>query len=143
MLNRENVEINCISRKGNAVHGDVSDYGFVERKIKEYQPSHIFHFAATSTTQHHALFENHQTICTGTLNILEALKLHCPNARVFISGSAMQFRNIGLPIDEQTAFEGSSPYAVSRIQSAYSARYCRAKCGVRVYVGYFFNHDSP
>ena len=143
LLERENIEFICISRKGNAVHGDVSDYGFVEGQIREYQPSHIFHFAAKSTTQHHALFENHQTICTGTLNILEAVKLYCPNAKVFISGSAMQFKNNGLPIDEQTPFEGSSPYAVARVQSVYSARYYRDKCGLQVYVGYFFNHDSP
>jgi GDPmannose 4,6-dehydratase len=143
VLEREHVEVMGISRKGDAVHGDVSDYMFVEGQIRKHQPSHIFHFAAASTTQHHALFENHQTICTGTLNILEAVKLYCPNARVFIPGSAMQFKNNGLPIDEQTPFEGSSPYAVARIQSVYSARYYRDKCGLQVYVGYFFNHDSP
>ena len=143
LLERENIEFIRISRNGDAVHGDVSDYGFVEGQIREYQPTHVFHFAAQSTTQHHALFENHQTICTGTLNILEAVKLYCPNAKVFISGSAMQFKNNGLPIDEQTPFEGSSPYAVARIQSVYSARYYRDKCGIQVYVGYFFNHDSP
>jgi len=143
LLGRESVEFICVSRKGNAVHGDVGDYGFVEGQIKEYQPSYIFHFAARSTTQHHALFENHQTICTGTLNILEAAKLYCPNAKVFISGSAMQFKNNGLPIDEQAPFEGSSPYAVARIQSVYAARYYRDKFGLQVYVGYFFNHDSP
>ena len=143
MLERENIEFIGISRKGNAVHGDVGDFGFVEAQIKAYRPSHIFHFAAKSTTHHHALFENHHTISTGTLNILEAVKLHCPNAKVFISGSAMQFKNSGLPIDERTPFEGSSPYAVARIQSVYAARYYREKLGLHVYVGYFFNHDSP
>ena len=143
LLQRQNIEFRCISRSGDAVHGNVSDYGFVERHVREYQPSYIFHLAASSTTAHHALFENHQTICTGTLNILEAMRLHCSNAKVFISGSAMQFKNNGLPIDEQTPFEGSSPYAVARIQSVYAARYFRDKFGLHVYVGYFFNHDSP
>lgn len=143
LFERENIEFICVSRKGNAVHGDVGDCEFVEKQIKEYQPSHIFHLAAKSTTNHNALFENHQTICTGTLNILESVKLHCFNAKVFISGSAMQFKNDGLPISEQTPFEASSPYAVARIQSVYSARYYRDKFGIQVYVGYFFNHDSP
>ncbi len=143
LLEQKNIECICISRKGDSVHGDVSVYNFVERQIKDNQPSHIFHFAAKSSTQHHALFENHQTICTGTLNILEAVKLHCPLAKVFISGSAMQFQNNGLPIDEQTPFEASSPYSVARIQSVYAARYYREKFGLQVYVGYFFNHDSP
>jgi len=62
---------------------------------------------------------------------------------VFLSGSAMQFKNEGLPIDEKTPFEARSPYAVARIQSVYAGRYYRSAFGMRVYVGYFFNHDSP
>lgn len=143
LFERKHIEFIRISRKGNAVHGDVGDYGFVEKQIKEYQPSYIFHFAAASTTEHLALFENHQTICTGTLNILEAVKIHCPNAKVFIPGSAMQFKNNGLPIDEHASFEASSPYAVARIQSVYAARYYRETFGLQTYVGYFFHHDSP
>src|SRR5277367_2342099 len=55
----------------------------------------------------------------------------------------MQFKNEGLPIDELTPFEASSPYSVSRIQSVYAARYYRSVFGLEVYTGYFFNHDSP
>jgi len=143
LFERKHIEFICISHKGNAIHGDVGNYDFVEKQIKEYQPSYIFHFAAQSTTEHFALFENHQTICTGTLNILEAVKLHCPKAKVFIPGSALQFKNSGLPIDEQSSFEASSPYAIARIHSVYAARYYRTKFGLQVYVGYFFHHDSP
>jgi len=143
LFEREHIECICISRKGQAVHGDVGDFGFVEKQIEELQPAYIFHFAADSSTQHSALFENHQAIATGALNILEAVRLFCPNTKVFLCGSAMQFKNSGSPIDEQTPFEGSSPYAVARIHSVYLARYYREKCGLRVYVGYFFHHDSP
>ncbi|MBI4428609.1 MAG: GDP-mannose 4,6-dehydratase [Ignavibacteriales bacterium] len=143
VLERENMNLLRISRKGDALQGDVGDYRFVEEQIKAFQPSHIFHLAASSTTQHHVLFENHRTICNGTLNILEAVRQFCPDAKVFLAGSAMQFKNNGQPINEETPFEGSSPYAVSRIHSVYSARYYREKYGLKVYVGYFFNHDSP
>ena len=142
----ENQGITCVgvSRSdGNWTQGDVVNTNFVEALIKQQQPNYVFHLAANSTTRHEALFENHHTISTGTLNVLEAVKNHCPNCRVFISGSAMQFKNNGLPIDENTAFEGSSPYSVSRIQSVYAARYYREKFGIQTYVGYFFNHDSP
>ncbi|GAC1309811.1 MAG: GDP-mannose 4,6-dehydratase [Mucilaginibacter sp.] len=125
------------------IKGDVSNYQFVTDIIKLYKPDYIFHLAANSTTQHHALFENHETISTGTLNILEAVRLHCPAAKVFLSGSAMQFKNEGLPINEQTPFEAKSPYSISRIQSVYAGRYYRNMFGLKVYVGYFFNHDSP
>jgi GDPmannose 4,6-dehydratase len=127
----------------NWIKGDVSDFKFVEALIKKHKPDYIFHFAANSTTNHGALFENHKAICTGTLNILELVRLHCPASKVFLSGSAMQFKNVGLPIDEQTPFEASSPYSVARIQSVYAGRYYRNTFGIKVYIGYFFNHDSP
>jgi len=143
LLENNNYEVIGFSRQGGTSRGDVSDYGFVEEKIKYFQPNYIFHLAATSTTQHYALFENHKAISTGTLNILESVRLYCPDAKVFLAGSAMQFRNDGLPIDELTPFDASSPYAVARIHSVYAARYYKNKFGLKVYVGYFFNHDSP
>ncbi len=111
--------------------------------IKQYQPEFIFHFAANSSTKHETLFDNHNAISTGTLNILESVRLSCPAAKVFISGSAMQFKNDGKPINEQTPFEPGSPYSVARIHSVYAARYYRNTFGLMIYTGYFFNHDSP
>ena len=143
LLRKRNIEIIGVSRSYGDLKGDVADYSFVESIIKHYQPSYIFHFAANSTTHHSALFDNHKAISTGTLNILECVRLHCPTAKVFLSGSAMQFKNEGLPIDEQTPFEASSPYSIARIQSVYAGRYYRSAFGLLVYFGYFFNHDSP
>ncbi len=131
-----------ISRSGNWIHGDVSQYTQVEQFIKHYQPALVFHLAANSTTQHKALFENHETISTGTFNILEAVKQHCPSSKVFITGSGVQFKNIGNPISEGDEFEASSPYSVARIQAVYAARYYRS-IGIRTYVGYLFHHESP
>jgi len=128
-----------ISRAGG---GDVSDRAYVEKIITTQKPNYIFHFAAKSTTQHDALFENHETISTGTLNILEAVKRHCPDCRVFITGSGVQFENKGVPISEKDNFAPLSPYAVSRIQSVYAARYYRS-LGIKTYVGYLFHHESP
>ena len=88
------------------------------------------------------MFENHTTISTGTLNILESVRNFSPLTKVFISGSGLQFKNENKPIKETDPFEARDPYCVSRIQSVYAARYFRT-LGTRVYVGYFFNHDSP
>lgn len=126
----------------NWVRGSVRDFNFVENLIKKKQPTYIFHLAANSSTKHDALFENHETISTGTLNILEAVKRHSPESRVFITGSGVQFKNKGLPIKETDEFEGNSPYSVARIQSVYAARYFRS-LGLKVYVGYLFHHESP
>lgn len=143
LLTLNKVEVIGVSRSNAEFNGDVADYSFIESIVKHHQPDYIFHFAANSTTRHSALFDNHNAISTGTLNILECVRLYCPTTKVFLSGSAMQFKNEGVPIDEQTPFEGSSPYSVARIQSVYAGRYYRSAFGLRVYFGYFFNHDSP
>ena len=142
-LIKNKIQVFGVSRStGNWTQGNVGNGKFVEDLIKRIQPTYIFHLAANSTTQHYALFENHETICTGTLNVLEAVYKYSPKTKVFLSGSAMQFENKGLPIDEQTPWLASSPYSVARIQSVYAGRYYQ-KIGIAVYVGYFFNHDSP
>jgi len=131
-----------VSRSGEWMQGDVSCYDQVEHLIKEYRPTYLFHLAANSSTKHDALFENHETVSTGTLNILEAVKCHSPETRVFLTGSGVQFKNKGLPIKETDEFEANSPYSVARIQSVYAARYFRS-LGMKVYVGYLFHHESP
>ncbi len=131
-----------VSRSGTWICGDISCYEQVEQLIKKYLPTYVFHVAANSTTRHNVLFENHQTISTGTLNILEAVKIHCPDSKVFITGSGLQFENKGNPISEDDNFEANSAYSVARIQSVYAARYYRS-LGLRVYIGYLFHHESP
>jgi GDPmannose 4,6-dehydratase len=143
LLHEKKIEVIGISRRGNFLNGDVNDYKFVEAIIKDKKPDFIFHFAANSTTHHFALFENHETICKGTLNILEAARIHSLNSKIFLAGSAMQFKNEGRPINEGTLFDPSSAYSVARIYSVYAGRYYRTKFDMKVYVGYFFNHDSP
>ncbi len=142
ILEKENISVVGVSRsEGNWIKGSVSNYEFVCALIQEHQPAFVFHLAANSTTRHDAIFENHETICTGTLNILEGVKLFSPSTKVFISGSGLQFKNTGQPISEHDPFEARDAYSVSRIHSVYASRYYRS-IGLKVYVGYFFNHDS-
>ncbi len=143
LLVHKKIDVIGVSRKGDFLIGDISDYSFVASVFNKYKPDYIFNLAANSSTKHDILFENHNTISTGTLNILEAARLNCPTAKIFLSGSALQFKNDGIPIDENTPFEAKSPYAVSRIHSIYAARYYRDVYNLKIYIGYFFNHDSP
>jgi GDPmannose 4,6-dehydratase len=142
LLSGKGIETVGVSRSGPWRQADVGCLADVEAVVRDVRPNLIFHLAANSTTRHDALFENHETIATGSLNVLECARRHCPDARVFIAGSAVQFRNSGAPIDEETPFEATSPYAVARIQSVFAARYYRS-LGLRTYVGYLFHHESP
>ncbi|GAA4463953.1 GDP-mannose 4,6-dehydratase [Nemorincola caseinilytica] len=142
LLISEGIAVTGVSRSGPWLHMDIGKYADVEALVREKRPDIIFHLAANSTTRHDVLFENHETISTGTFNVLEAVKRHSPGTKVFLSGSGLQFHNAGRPIKETDPFEATSPYAVSRIQSVYAARYYRS-LGIQTYFGYFFNHDSP
>jgi GDPmannose 4,6-dehydratase len=142
LLEQQGVSVIGVSRSGGFLNIDISDFGQVCDLVKKYRPDYIFHLAANSTTRHDAIFENHETIATGTLNILEAVHQYSPEIKVFISGSGLQFENKGIPIMETDPFEARDAYSISRIQSVYAARYFR-RLGLKVYVGYFFNHDSP
>lgn len=138
-----NIEVVGVSRNtGTWIIGNVADRIFVEDLIGQHKPDYIFHLAANSTTRHDVIFENHETISTGTLNILEAVFRYSLNSKVFLSGSGLQFVNKELPISEKDPFDASSAYCVARIQSVYAARYYRT-LGLKIYIGYFFNHDSP
>jgi GDPmannose 4,6-dehydratase len=142
LLKNKGIEVIGVSRSGDFLKTDIGSLEEVSTLIQKEQPDFIFHLAANSTTRHDAMFENHRTISTGTFNVLEAVRLHAPNAKVFISGSGLQFQNQDLPIKESDPFEARDAYSVSRIHSVYAARYFRT-LGVKAYVGYFFNHDSP
>ncbi len=142
LLKQMQVKVIGISRQENFIDADLSNYQSIKDIIAQYKPEYIFHLAANSTTRHEAMFENHSTISTGTLNILEAVRNFSPLTKVFISGSGLQFKNETKPIKETDPFEARDSYCVSRIQSVYAARYFRS-LGVKCYVGYFFNHDSP
>lgn len=142
LCEQQQIEAVTVARSAGFRHrGSVADRAFVETLVKQ-KPDYIFHLAANSTTRHDALFENHATIATGTLNILESVKLHSPQSRVLLVGSGVQFKNTGRPISENDEFEAANAYAVSRIQSVYAARYFRS-LGLRTYVAYLFHHESP
>ncbi|MDP3047042.1 MAG: GDP-mannose 4,6-dehydratase [Chloroflexota bacterium] len=138
----EGIEPVGVDRVGGDVSLDVSHFAGVRDLIRESQPDLIFHLAARSTTSHEALFDNHAAIATGALNILESAWQHARQARVFIAGSGLQFANYGQPISETDDFVAGSAYALARIHAAYAARYFRS-LGLRTYVGYLFNHESP
>lgn len=121
--------------------GNVDNVMWVHELIADTKPDLIFHLAANSSTRHTATYENYQTIVGGTINILEAVKTHKPMAKVFITGSGLQFKNDGKAIAEWHEFEANSQYSAARIASINYARYYRS-LGIRIYVGYLFHHES-
>ena len=138
---KRGIEAIGISRSGLWLHGDVASPEIVEDFIRSHRPEMIFHLAAASTTEHDAIYEHHATIGTGTINILESVRRWSPDTKVFITGSGLQFVNLGEPISETDPFCHDSTYVVARNYSVYLARYFR-DLGIQAYVGYLFHHES-
>lgn len=137
ILEREGVTVHAFNSK----ECDVGVQGIVCHQIAQLQPDYIFHLAAASTTAHAAIWENKRAIVDGSLYILDAVQRFAPKAKVFLSGSILQFTyQQSVNINNRPA--NDSIYAAQRNASVAYARYYR-RLGVQVYVGYFSHHDSP
>lgn len=121
----------------------IGNFEHVCNLIRTTKPSHIFHFAAKSSARHEHLFSNHTALVTGTMNLLEACRLHAPETRIFLCGSGLQFENTGISISEDAPFAVRSAYACARVQSVYLGRYYREHFQLNVFVGYLYGHESP
>lgn len=115
------------------VHGDIRNANDVERVVRDFQPTMVFHLAGqvamtTSISNPRMDFEVN---ALGTLNVLEALRQHAPQAGIIYSstnkvyGDLEQFayeetptryRCIDRPngFDETTQLDFHSPYGCSK-----------------------------
>jgi len=121
---------------------NLADLSVVNDLVIGTRPDYIFHLAAHSTINHDHAIHNHETIASGTLMLLEAARKIVPKCRIFLPGSAYQFKNDGNPIKETDPWETRSVYCAARGYSNLLARAYR-HMGLHVYFGYFFHHDSP
>lgn len=121
---------------------DVGNFKKVEKIIKKYSPEIIFHLAAKSSTRHEFILENQNAIVQGTLAILESVERYLPKTKVFIASSALIFKNNNNPINEQNEIEIKNAYILARVEALQITRYYRSR-GLKVYIGFLFNHESP
>src|SRR3984893_10759651 len=112
LLSADGLQVIKVSRTANFLHVNIADWKEVEALIRTNQPDYVFHLAAQSTTSHSTWEENHLTISTSTLYLLEAVRMFSPHTKIFLSGSGLQFKNEGKPIKETDPFDASSIYAV-------------------------------
>lgn len=132
----------------NLVYGDVTDGQSVNQIICKNQPEEVYNFAAQSHVRVSYDVPNytHETIATGALNVLEAIRQCCPTARYYNAGTSEQF---GDNIDEDgfqretTPFSPNSPYAVAKLAAYHYTRLYREAYGIHASNGISFNHEGP
>lgn len=116
--------------------------------VERVRPAYVFHLAAQSNVQQ-AFRDPEATLMNnvvGQLNLLDALRQTCPEARVLIVGSSEQYGLVKpeyIPIGEDTPFRPNNPYAVSKIaQDALALQYFLAY-GQKTIRVRPFNHIGP
>lgn len=139
LLKREGVEVTCVPH-GSGIK--FSDPAMVDDLIASTRPDFIFHLAANSTVHPSAAQQNHEVIADGSFNLLESVLRWVPDCRVFLVGSAYQFKNEGVPIKETDPEDTTSVYCAARVYGRMLANAYRSM-GLSVHYGILFHHESP
>ena len=129
-------------------YADLTDLSSLISVIQKTQPDEIYNLAAQS----HVRISFDQPIYTaqvtgvGTLNMLEAVRLIKPDAKVYQASSSEMFGN-SIDFDgfqrETTAMYPVSPYGCAKVYSYNICRNYRNSYNMFISNGILFNHESP
>ncbi len=132
----------------NTMYGDLLDVTSLERAMETIKPDEIYNTGAQSHVR--ISFDipqfTVQTNALGVLNMLEAYKRHCPNARFYQASSSECF---GRSIEddgyqrETTRMEPTSPYGCAKVFGYNIVRHYRFAHKLFAVNGILFNHESP
>ena len=123
-----------------------SDYRSVLRTLAQHRPDHIYFLAGQTSVglSFDQPVEAIESIATGTLNVLEAIRFVSPEIRLFNAGSSECFGDTGTThASEQTPFRPLSPYAVAKVTAQNLVTNYRIAYGLYACTGILFNHESP
>ena len=129
-------------------YGDLLDQSSLEKLLREIQPDEVYNIAAQSHVR--ISFEIPQfTVMTNALrviNILEAVRNNCPNAKFYQASSSEM---CGSSVDEDgyqretTKMTPVSPYGCSKVFGYNIVRNYRNAYKMHASNGILFNHESP
>ncbi len=134
---RERVQIESVA---------LTDRQRVAGVIASVEPDEIYNLAGQTSVG--ASFEHPvetlESIATGTLHVLEAVRVLRAPTRLFNAGSSECFGDTnGAAADETTPFRPQSPYAVAKAAAHWQVATYRGAYGTFACTGILFNHESP
>jgi len=140
--------INHIENKVHTYYGDLLDQCGLERLLKEIQPDEVYNIAAQSHVRISYDIPQFtvQTNALGVINVLEAVRNNCPNARFYQASSSEMF---GLSVEEDgsqretTPMNPVSPYGCTKVFGYNITRNYRRAYKMHASNGILFNHESP
>ncbi|AIE74136.1 MULTISPECIES: GDP-mannose 4,6-dehydratase [unclassified Synechocystis] len=124
----------------------LNDFRSVLQIIKKSQPDEIYNLAGQSSVglSFDQPVETLESIATGTLNLLEAIRFMEKPIKLYNAGSSESFGDIGnRAADELTPFRPRSPYGVAKATAFWEVANYREAYDLFACSGILFNHESP
>ena len=125
--------------------GNLGEFRSVVSLMDKINPSEIYNLAGQSSVSlsFELPVETFSSVAIGNLNILEYLRLRRGNIRLFQAISSECFGNTSSRVDETSAFNPRSPYALAKAASFWANSIYREAYGIYVSSGILSNHESP
>lgn len=130
-------------------YGDVTDPLVISNLVSQIQPDEVYNLAAQSHVKVSFEIPYYTAQCDGlgTLSILEAVKNHCPKAKVYQASTSELYGGMGYNMPESGYTEVSpmhprSPYGVAKIYGLWITRNYRESYGMHISNGILFNHEG-
>ena len=124
----------------------LTDFRSVLQVLTKIQPDEVYNLAGQSSVglSFDQPVETLESVATGTLNLLEAIRFTGANIKLYNAGSSECFGDTGeLAADETTPFRPRSPYAVAKAAAFWEVANYREAYGLFACSGILYNHESP
>ncbi|MBE9205814.1 GDP-mannose 4,6-dehydratase [Nostoc sp. LEGE 06077] len=124
----------------------LTDFRSVLQVLTKIQPDEVYNLAGQSSVglSFDQPVETLESIATGTLNLLEAIRFIGAPIKLYNAGSSECFGNTGeQPADENTPFRPRSPYGVAKATAFWEVANYREAYGLFACSGILYNHESP
>lgn len=125
---------------------NLQDFRSVIQAVSTVMPDEVYNLAGQSSValSFEQPVETLESIATGTLNMLEAIRFLGRPVRFYNAGSGECFGNAGLsPVNEETPFRPCSPYGVAKATAFWELATYRQAYNLYACTGILFNHESP
>ena len=122
------------------------DFRSVLQVLMRVEPDEVYNLSGQTSVglSFEQPVETLESIATGTINLLEAIRFTGRPIRYYNASSSECFGDTnGGPADEKTPFRPRSPYAVAKSTAHWAAANYREAYGLFACSGILFNHESP